>query len=238
MLSSTHYRFYFSGVDVNEMYWGFEFTPVMQDVQITVDGVYYLTEYYGTEGTPVNRVDDDFAIIYSSSSSVDGSDHYVTDLHWCYGEIAFVSSCTNSIHKTYTMRSGGWPDPAFSFQTHWNPDWPTTSSQSYVFDVYIGAVCSEYGTPGPPGTPVVSYCASVSPLDSGFGWDLFVDDGSPNCDMGWDAFDVLDYHVPTVQICLQPVRFGVIKLFSQSYEVGIFALAVAAAFFWRFWRTI
>ena len=137
---------------------------------------------------------------------------------------AFTFIDSGADRADYYIESGAWAS------------WDDRPIVSGTADVY--GVGGSTPTPMSPGTPVVSYCASVSPLDSGFGWDLFVDDGSPNCDMGWDAFDVLDYHVPTVQICLQPVRFGVIKLFSQSYEVGIFALAVAAAFFWRFWRTI
>lgn len=86
--------------------------------------------------------------------------------------------------------------------------------------------------------PVVSMCTAVSPPAADFGWDLFVPDGAPNCSMGWDEFSFLEYTIPAVQICLQPSRFGVVTLFGRAFEVGIFALAAAAAFFWRFWRTI
>jgi hypothetical protein len=83
------------------------------------------------------------------------------------------------------------------------------------------------------------YCGSIAPaISSGFGFDLFVPDGAPNCDLGWDEFGFDEYTVPAVQICLQPSEFGVVTLFGNSYEVGIYGLVAAAAFFYRFWRTI
>lgn len=123
-------------------------------------------------------------------------------------------------------------------------------------DILSGAVIYVSSSPslisGTP-TPVVSptpfidtgYCSSVAPVIDGFGWELFVDDGDPWCGMGWNSIDIdwnkdtiVDYSIPGVQICLQPSIFGVITLFGNSYEVGIYGLAAAAAFFWRFLRTV
>jgi len=232
LISPTVYRFVYSG-DANEMDWGFEFVPASVPVQVTVDGQVSLAETYGDPQNPVNRAEGDFHINVFGNTM---SQYDVTD--WCYGPIAYQSMCANSIHRTYTMVGPGWPYGGFSFKQSWYPDWPSEDVMNYDFLVTLGAVCAQYGTPMPPGTPVVSYCASVSPLDSGFGWDVFVDDGAKNCDMGWSEFSIGDYDIPAVQICLQPVQFGVIKLFGNSYEVGVFGLVVMAAFFWRFWRTI
>jgi hypothetical protein len=101
-------------------------------------------------------------------------------------------------------------------------------------------------TPTVTGAPTVTatppfdtgYCASVAPLTDVFGFDLFVPDGAPNCDMGWDEFGVGEYVIPAVQICFQPSQIGVITLFGNAYEAGVFALAAAAAFLWRFFRTV
>ncbi|MBI5945357.1 MAG: hypothetical protein HY864_13390 [Chloroflexi bacterium] len=102
------------------------------------------------------------------------------------------------------------------------------------------AACSILPTPSPIPTvmPDTGYCSSVAPTIDEFGFDLFVADGAPNCNMGWNEFVVGAYTVPAVQICLQPSQFGVIRLFGGDYEVGIYALAAAAAFLWRFLRTV
>jgi hypothetical protein len=70
-----------------------------------------------------------------------------------------------------------------------------------------------------------------------FGWDLFVNDGEPNCSVGWGEFTVADTTIPAVEICLQPVQVGVVKLFGVEYEMGIYFLALCAAFMWRYMRT-
>lgn len=116
--------------------------------------------------------------------------------------------------------------------------WPCSyNTHSGIVDVYTYNPAVVTPTPSP--TPFgPAYCGSVSPYDNGFGWDLFEEDGPPNCDLGWEEFSFLEYTIPPVEICLQPVKFGVVKLFGTEYEVGIFGLAIAAAFFWRFWRTI
>lgn len=83
------------------------------------------------------------------------------------------------------------------------------------------------------------YCSSVAPTVDGFGFDLFVPDGEPNCNMGWNEFGVgEEYTVPAVQICFQPSQFGVIRMFNEDYEVGVYGLAAAAAFLWRYFRTV
>lgn len=82
------------------------------------------------------------------------------------------------------------------------------------------------------------FCQTVAPIDPAFGFELFVPDGPANCDMGWDEFGVGDYTIPAVQICFQPSQFGVIRLFGKDYEVGIYGLAAAAAFLWRYFRTV
>jgi len=108
----------------------------------------------------------------------------------------------------------------------------------------IGAPYNPNGTPTatitPTGTPYfdTGFCASVSPKIDEFGFDLFIPDGAPNCSMGWDEFGVGDYTVPAVQICFQPSQFGVIRLFGNDYEVGVYGLAAAAAFLWRYFRTV
>lgn len=94
--------------------------------------------------------------------------------------------------------------------------------------------------PSPTATPYfdVGYCSSVAPVDTDFGFDLFVPDGVANCDIGWDAITLGENEFPAVQICLQPSSFGVIKMFGEDYEIGFIALAVAAAFIYRFVRTV
>ncbi len=95
------------------------------------------------------------------------------------------------------------------------------------------------GSVTPTGTPYMDtgYCSSVAPTLDVFGFDLFLPDGDPFCDMGWDSFGVGETTIPAVQICLQPSRFGVIRLYNEDYEVGVFGLAAAAAFLWRFFRS-
>jgi|GEM_PF-5007955 len=96
-------------------------------------------------------------------------------------------------------------------------------------------------TPEVTSTPQIldtGYCSSVSPVIADFGFSLFLPDGAPNCDMGWDEFGVGEYIIPAVQICFQPSQFGVIRLFGNDYEVGIYGLAAAAAFLWRYFRTV
>jgi hypothetical protein len=98
-------------------------------------------------------------------------------------------------------------------------------------------------TPTPTMTPTVipyqsTYCSSVAPEYDEFGFELFVDDGDPNCAIGWDEISIGDYTLPAVQICLQPSQFGVIRLFAVDFEVGIYGLMAAAAFFYRFFRTV
>lgn len=100
-------------------------------------------------------------------------------------------------------------------------------------------------TPTPTTTPTVTptivndlSCGSVSTFDTGFDFELFIPDGEANCSMGWDEFGFLEYTVPAVQICLQPVQFGVIRMYGQDYEVGIYGLVGAVAFLYRFLKTI
>lgn len=95
-------------------------------------------------------------------------------------------------------------------------------------------------SPSPSPTPYVNsgYCSSIAPPLDDFSFDLFKNDGAVNCDMGWDGFTVGETEFPSVQICFQPVQFGVIKMFGQEYELGVIALAVATAFIWRFMRTV
>jgi hypothetical protein len=115
---------------------------------------------------------------------------------------------------------------------------------TYTVDILFSrsVTCSNLPTPtpSPSATPFidVGYCSSVAPTISEFGFDLFVPDGEPNCDMGWDEFGVGEYTVPAVQICFQPSQFGVIRLFGKDYEVGVYGLAAAAAFLWRYFRTV
>lgn len=84
---------------------------------------------------------------------------------------------------------------------------------------------------------VTTYCSSVAPQFDEFGFELFQPDGAPNCSIGWDSFGVGDYTMPAAQICLQPSKFGVIRLFAVDFEVGVYGLVAAAAFFYRFFRT-
>jgi len=85
----------------------------------------------------------------------------------------------------------------------------------------------------------VGYCSTVlPPISSDFGFDLFIPDGVSNCSMGWDAFEVGSYIIPAVTICFQPSNFGVVTLFGTAYDVGVYALASAGAFFYRYLRTV
>lgn len=104
-------------------------------------------------------------------------------------------------------------------------------------NAYVSVV--GFVTPTPQVTPAgYGFCQTVAPIDPAFGFELFVPDGPANCDMGWDEFGVGDYTIPAVQICFQPSQFGVIRLFGKDYEVGIYGLAAAAAFLWRYFRTV
>lgn len=129
------------------------------------------------------------------------------------------------------------------FQT-WAADGGTYSS----FDAWwnIGSPVQIEGTstptvaPSPTATPYFDggYCSTIAPPLSDFGFDLFVPSGVANCSLGWEAFTAGTIEVPAVKICFQPSEFGVIKLFGSDYEIGIIALAAAAAFIWRFMRTV
>jgi hypothetical protein len=93
-------------------------------------------------------------------------------------------------------------------------------------------------TIAPTPTPApASYCSTLAG-DPGFGWDVFTDDGAPNCSIGWDGFTLGSVSVPSARICLQPVRVGHVEVFGFTFYLDVLLLAGAAAFFWRFWRTI
>lgn len=103
--------------------------------------------------------------------------------------------------------------------------------------------CANTVTPSPPtATPGASYCAvvpcAVDDPGMGFGFDLFTSTGEKDCSMGWDAFQVASYSVPKVTICFQPVEVGTVTLFGYSFNLGYIALALAAGFLWRFFRTV
>jgi hypothetical protein len=86
------------------------------------------------------------------------------------------------------------------------------------------------------------YCSTVNgagqDLDLGFGFDLFVEDGALNCNVGWEEFGFLDYTIPAVQICLQPVQFGVVEMWGEEFEMGLLGLVILVAFAWRYLRTV
>jgi hypothetical protein len=110
------------------------------------------------------------------------------------------------------------------------------------FSITVQSYPLEAATATPTLTPttipyISTYCSSVAPQFDDFGFDLFQPEGEPNCAIGWDEFGVGDYTMPAAQICLQPSKFGVIRLFAIDYEVGVYGLVAAAAFFYRFFRT-
>jgi hypothetical protein len=107
-------------------------------------------------------------------------------------------------------------------------------------DLYAPYVSPPVSTPTPTPLPPfdIGYCSSIAPPLSDFGFDLFVPDGEPYCELGWEAFKAGSVTMPKVKICFQPSAFGVITLFSYDYEVGTLGLAIAAAFIWRFMRTV
>jgi len=114
----------------------------------------------------------------------------------------------------------------------------TYRSQGVYIDIY-GSFYNPIATPTPSPNLFTDYCSSVIPSEEEvFGFELFSPDGAPNCDMGWSEFEVGTYTVPEVEICFQPSQIGVITMFGEDYQVGIFALAAAAAFLWRFMRTV
>ena len=115
----------------------------------------------------------------------------------------------------------------------------------YNLDIFVSTSPVDFVSLTPTPTPMVTatpyvdtgYCSTVIPHDE-FGWDLWIPDGEANCDIGWEQFEALGYVIPAVQICLQPVLIGVVTLWGEEYEMGVYALALAAAFFWRFWSRI
>jgi len=143
------------------------------------------------------------------------------------------------------------PPVFFDDNSNLTTGWTVGGSSAWSNDVIVNGIVSLYydgysplvSTPTPSPSPTAyfdsGYCSTVAnPQDSGFGFDLFVPDGEANCDLGWAEFGVGDNTIPAVQICFQPSQVGVIKLFGQEFEVGVFALAAAAAFLWRFLRTV
>jgi len=108
-----------------------------------------------------------------------------------------------------------------------------SASFNYTLQLYKSPECLTI-TPTP--SPSLSYCDTITALDNEFGWDLFIPDGAPNCDLGWQSFEVAGYTIPAVRICFQPSQFGVVTLFGVSYAIGVYALGAAAAFFYRYFR--
>lgn len=119
-------------------------------------------------------------------------------------------------------------------------DWPNSGQTDISIELWSYPTCDlvPFGTATPAPYFDTGYCASVAPVSDDFGFDLFVPDGALNCSLGWDAVTLGENVFPAVQICFQPSIFGVIFLFGEDYEIGFLALGVAAAFIYRFVRTV
>jgi hypothetical protein len=191
---------------------------------------HYKTSGAGLDGFNLLRVD------ANTSSTVN---YYSTVSLMADGYTRTEALPIGEYSKSYPAGSLGVESLLFS--APYQPNW----SGFYIYDgadIYISSLPVVLGgTATPVPTQAVfdtGFCASVSPVVDGFGFDLFIPDGEPNCSMGWDEFGVGDYTIPAAQICLQPSQFGVIRLFGSDYEIGIYALAAAAAFYWRYFRTV
>lgn len=122
---------------------------------------------------------------------------------------------------------------------------PRTVTLDLAFEILASAQPEPSPTPSPTPGPASygGYCSGINQHSyDDFGFDLFQDDGPPNCDMGWVSRDFGTgedtYHLPGVRICLQPSRFGVIRLFGENYEMGTIAIVMAVALAYRFIRTM
>ena len=143
--------------------------------------------------------------------------------------------------------SGGSGSKYWGRVDQWNGSYtnPANTGDWYVIyfslgELYIPSVATETPTPEPTSTPFLDtgYCSYVVPPVDDFGFELFVDDGDPFCNLGWQEFEAGSLVVPAVQICFQPSQFGVITLFGSPFEIGTLALGAAGAFIWRFFRTV
>lgn len=146
-----------------------------------------------------------------------------------------VGACSGSI----TVSSGH--DPVFVYRARDDGPYVGTISANVFMTVSTSPINA---TPAPTATPttipyIPTYCSSVTPTYDDFGFDLFIEDGDPFCEMGWDEWEITDdVYLPAVQICLQPVLFGVVRLFAIDFEMGTYGLVAAAAYFLRWLRTV
>jgi len=203
----------------------YHYVPVSTSVQVT-----YKVSVVNTE---------------TSSQCSNTANGTVTLFGSTIGTVTSGSSCSSVVasgqffgYKTIDVLGDGFI--SFVFATP--ADWLHSGTLDFQVEMWTSVVCDilpATATPtSVPATAFAGMCGTVAPFDSGFGFDLFVNDGDPNCNIGWNEFGFLEYTVPAVQICLQPVDIGVIRLFAEDYEMGVYALVAGAAFFWRFWRTI
>jgi len=97
----------------------------------------------------------------------------------------------------------------------------------------------EAGTPTPYPTSVPLTCGSVGSEDPnyGFSFEIFVPDGPMTCG-GWAETGVGDNFLPPFELCFQPSQFGVVRLFAVEFELGTLAVIAAAAWIWRYLRTV
>ncbi|MBI3167258.1 MAG: hypothetical protein HYZ22_02185 [Chloroflexi bacterium] len=208
----------------------FSLSPAGVPLQVTVSVTMTHAE---SSGYSANGVYDSLSIVQSVQGAV------YQDSQWCVGVAGTYSTCSATHTGVYTVTPNA-GDARFYVGTTQAADYPSSSTMTYTIDVWIGVQCMTTPTPSVTSTPYfdTGFCSSVSPTIDEFGFDLFIPDGAPNCNMGWEAFGVGVYTVPAVQICFQPSQFGVIRLFGEDYEVGVYGLAAAAAFLWRYFRTV
>jgi len=86
-------------------------------------------------------------------------------------------------------------------------------------------------TPGP-----VTYCNNLAVADDVFEFDVVVNDGEATCG-GWDEVTIGDDVLPALEVCWQPVRFGVLTILGSQYNLDNLALVAAATLILRFMRT-
>jgi len=125
---------------------------------------------------------------------------------------------------------------------------PLNSRQDFTWWMTIDTAAYTFpSTPSPSPTPTISatnqpglYCSSVNntntALTDDFGFSMFEPDGDMTCG-GWDDTTIGTEVLPAFHPCFQPSRFGVVKLFGISVELGTLAVVAAAAWIWRFLRT-
>ncbi|MEO5355287.1 MAG: hypothetical protein H7835_19030 [Magnetococcus sp. XQGC-1] len=155
----------------------------------------------------------------------------------CSDSTVLGTSVTTAGRETgfygYDLDRGNWSDTTTICPVGVDPNEPTPTPSP---------------TPSPTPTPVVSYCTTVSGLDTDNGFSMLPNPrlGVASC-TGWDEVTIdldplnllpglseyTELYLPAVSICLRPIYFGNIQLFGMDIDLDIIAAVIAGVFFFR-----